>query len=209
MRKRSERGGWEPVVWGMGGVLCAAVLFGCTGFGGRTPAQAFRDATQAFKSARAVHMEGQVTQGSTNYALTLSQDGQDVDGAVVVNDMTISVRSTGGRTFFNGAEYFQSSLGLVTLSRWVLASQDNLSLLVEKLTNRSDLAGALMAGAGADVQRHDGPTIDGKGTSELVGTGVTVFVGTGATQQPLRFQTAAGQELSDKLQNLKLDISYG
>lgn len=208
--RRALRNGRPAGSWALVGLLCGGGLWAsCAGpIGGPSPAQESIDAVHAFESARMVHMEGQVKQVALAYGVNLSMDGDDVDGTVVVQDVPVLVQRVGGKLFFRSNQYFEPQ-GLVTSTRWVLAPNDNLAGVVHKLIDRSDLAKALLAVGGGNVERKDGPVIQGQKTDELVGSALNVFVPTSGRQRPLRIQTASGHELRNQLRDVELDLSYG
>jgi hypothetical protein len=184
-----------------------AGLSGCSGSGsGPDPAGVLKARMAALVSSRSVGLDGTVTMGGTTYVVSVSEDDRSAaTGAITIGKTAVTFTSTGGRLFLRGRDYFAAQK-IHAGDRWVLDQDAALGGLLRALTDRAQLTAALTALAGQHVSEHAGPAINGMPTIQLVSDQVTVTA-PASGGPPWRLATAPDQQLSDGLQDLKLNVA--
>jgi hypothetical protein len=182
-------------------------LEGCTSPGsGPDAAQELRTRLAELVSARSVGLDGTVTMRDTSYVVSVAEkDHASATGGITIGQTGITFIWTGGRLFLRSRSYFAAQR-IHAGDRWVLDQDAALGALLRALTDRAGLAAAIGALAGPRVSQHAGPQINGMPTLQLISDRVTVTVPSRGGP-PWRLATAPDQQLSDGLQDLKLNVA--
>jgi hypothetical protein len=188
-------------------LVVAVGLPGCVSSGsGPDPAQVLRTRLAALMSARSLGLDGTVTMQDTSYVVSLNENDQaDATGGITVGQTAVTFTWRGSRLFLRGRKYFEAKK-VHAGDRWVLDQDAALGALLRALTNRAGLIAAIGALAGPRVSQHAGPQINGMPTIQLISDRVTVTV-PARGGAPWRLATAPDQQLSDGLQDLKLNVA--
>jgi hypothetical protein len=164
-------------------------------------------ATKYLRAAATYTVQGRASQSDAVYTYALDVTGLDGHGAVQVGGVPVEVTKARGTYLIRGYPYLKtvSSNADYIGQDWVLWSNNDLTRLLDKLTDSTHLA-ATIGTARSGLKRSEDTVVDLKAT-KLSNDQIAVWVSADRPIRPLKVETRADHPLANGLADVKLSFS--
>jgi hypothetical protein len=194
-------------------IVTAALLLlfgaGCGAFGATSQApaaQLLADSMKHLSQAATYTVDGRAAQGDTAYSVAMDLNGIDGHGSVLVGGNPVEVTKARAAYLIRGYPYLRTvspNADYIGYD-WVLWSNNDMSRLLDQLTDPAQLNAALSPGARSLRRSND--VLFGTDAIKLYNEGVILWVSVDPPVRPLRLETRSDHQLGF-LKDVKVNFS--
>lgn len=191
-------------------VALIIVMAACTWNSAKQKESGDDPATVALKyltAASSYTVGGRATQSGVPYSFALDVQGVDLHGTVEVGGLPVEVTKMDRRYFIRSAQYMRTVASNADIigNDWILWGANDLTRLLDKLTDESAVAASIKHSSSGLRSGRD--SLDGVLATKLSNQEIVIWTTLDQPVRPLRIETRLDHPLSNALTDVRLNYS--